>query len=149
MSENSSRRIISRHKISNEDDSKNRSDYKVNNMQQNQPTQKTKESESVPTSQLLVAQTVNYLNKEPFNEDATIEESYLGEDHANWKALVLDKLRTVIDTLKNLKNNPLENVNLMKIKKKQSISKNKNFLEKCSQRSVQKWNYSFRFSKKT
>lgn len=117
MSESSSRRIISRHKITNEEETKHRSDYKLSNAQQNQPNQKTKEAETIQSSQLVTTQTINYLNKEPFNEDLSVEESYLSEECVEWKSLVLDKLRIIIDTLKNYQNKPVENVKL--------------FLEKC------------------
>lgn len=113
MSESSSRRIISRHKITHEEDTKHRSDYKLTNSNQNQSNQKSKEAETTPPSQLITTKTINYLNKEPFNEDVSFEENFLSEEHDEWKSLVLDKLRLTIDTLRNYQNNPIENVNLI------------------------------------
>lgn len=72
MSVNSSRRIISRHKITHHKDPKTTSDYKLAKPKQ---TPRTKEAEVAPVSQLVAPQTINYLNKEPFNVDVTVEES--------------------------------------------------------------------------
>jgi hypothetical protein len=55
-------------------------------------------------------QMVNYINKEPFNEDIEVEECSLYGPDMKWRALVFDKFRGIIDDLKRLQTTPAENV---------------------------------------
>jgi hypothetical protein len=58
-------------------------------------------------------QMINYINKEPFNEDVEIEECSLYGPEMKWRNLVFDKFRQIVDELKRLQVNPIENVNIM------------------------------------
>ncbi len=55
-------------------------------------------------------QMINYINKEPFNEDIEIEECSLYGPDMKWRSLVFDKFRLIIDDLKRLQVKPAENV---------------------------------------
>jgi hypothetical protein len=54
---------------------------------------------------------VNYINKEPFNEDVELEEcSLYGGSDMKWRNQVFDKYRQIIEDVKKLQTKPNENV---------------------------------------
>lgn len=72
---------------------------------------------STPSSQtavqasqgVIVSQTglmMNYINKEPFNEEVEIEETSLYGPGCEWRELVFENFRKLIDDLKQFQNNP-------------------------------------------
>lgn len=66
-------------------------------------------STNLATSQQQQQQAVNYLNKEPFNEDIEIEESSLVHD-LKWRAQVVDKFKAKIEEIKQLQTSTDSNV---------------------------------------
>ena len=48
---------------------------------------------------------INYINKEPFNEDIDIEECNLIQD-LKWRTQVIDSLKAHIEEIKQLQSNP-------------------------------------------
>ena len=52
---------------------------------------------------------LNYINKEPFNEDLEIEECALLQND-KWRGLVVDRLRTIIEEIKGLQVDSAGNV---------------------------------------
>ena len=54
-------------------------------------------------------QTINYLNKEPFNEDIEIEECSLVHD-LKWRSQVIDKIKIKIEEIKHLQTSSDPNV---------------------------------------
>lgn len=132
----SGRRILSRSKASTTDErhqssssSQVESSQKSNRSTGNPIKQESKEQQadtSFTSSQqqqsILNSQIVNYLNKESFNEDVEPEESSLYSEDMTWRTMVIEKLKNLIEDLKKLQSNPIENVG--KIKRKY-FSKNK------------------------
>ena len=64
-------------------------------------------SQTASSSQLHLA--LNYINKEPFNEDLEIEECALLQND-KWRGLVVDRLRTIIEEIKGLQVDSAGNV---------------------------------------
>jgi len=56
------------------------------------------------------AQSVNYLNKESFNEDVELEDTPLNQD-PQWRQFIVESFKNLIGEIKELKSNPTpENV---------------------------------------
>jgi hypothetical protein len=57
--------------------------------------------------------TLNFVNKEPFNEDLEPEECIILEQkELEWRTIVFDKFKLIINEIKELLANPKKNVNL-------------------------------------
>jgi hypothetical protein len=53
---------------------------------------------------------VNYINKEPFNEDVELEEIPLNQD-SKWRQFLIESFKNLIGEIKELQSNPtVENV---------------------------------------
>ena len=76
-----------------------------NNIQQSQNSLILSQSQNTQTGLMM-----NYINKEPFNEDLEVEECSLYNQDMKWRSEVFDKFKAIINDLKILKTNPVENV---------------------------------------
>ena len=67
---------------------------------------------------------VNYINKEPFNEDIEVEESSYGQD-MKWRKMVIENFRQIIEDIKKLQLEPALNVRFTQLKPIHSHPTNK------------------------